>query len=398
MNFVFISPQFPECYRHFCTRLRENGVNVLAIGDGSYDELHPDLKASLTEYYRVDNMEDYDQMFRAVAWFSFKYGKIDWLESNNEYWLEQDAWLRKQFCIETGLQPKDLHKIKHKSAMKEYYKKAGLPCARYHLVDNPENCLAFAHTVGYPMVAKPDNGVGAAGNMKLLSDEDLMDLFKLNLDTQYILEEYVPGEIWAFDGITNSAGEIVFCATHCTPGSIMEIVQGHKSLGYYVFDEVPADMMDAGKRVLKSFEVHSRSFHLEFFRLTEEKEGLGKPGDIVGLEVNMRPAGGYTPDMINYAQSADYYQLWADMVCYDKAVHSYDGPHSFAIYLGRWDDIHYAHSMEDVFRRYDGRIRDGGRLQGILDGSMGNDFFIITAPDAESREEVISYVFEEVKD
>ena len=42
----------------------------------------------------VDDMEDYGQMFRAVAFFSFKYGKIDWLESNNEYWLEQDARLR----------------------------------------------------------------------------------------------------------------------------------------------------------------------------------------------------------------------------------------------------------------------------------------------------------------
>lgn len=36
-------------------------------------------------------MENYDQMMRAVAYFTFKYGRIDWLESNNEYWLTQDA-------------------------------------------------------------------------------------------------------------------------------------------------------------------------------------------------------------------------------------------------------------------------------------------------------------------
>ena len=49
-NFVFISPNFPEAYRWFCIRLRENGVNVLGVGDASYDELHPDLKRALTEY------------------------------------------------------------------------------------------------------------------------------------------------------------------------------------------------------------------------------------------------------------------------------------------------------------------------------------------------------------
>ncbi len=58
MNFVFISPNFPEAYRWFCARLRDNGVNVLGVGDAGYDDLHPELKRALTEYYRVDSLED----------------------------------------------------------------------------------------------------------------------------------------------------------------------------------------------------------------------------------------------------------------------------------------------------------------------------------------------------
>ena len=41
---------------------------------------------------------------RAMGYFTFKYGKIDWLESNNEFWLEQDAALRTDFNITTGAQ------------------------------------------------------------------------------------------------------------------------------------------------------------------------------------------------------------------------------------------------------------------------------------------------------
>ena len=112
MNFIFVSPQFPHTYWNFCDRLRRSGVNVLGIGDAPYDELEEPLKRALTEYYRVDDMEDYGQMFRAVAFFSFKYGKIDWLESNNECWLEQDARLRTDFHITTGADEKDAANFK----------------------------------------------------------------------------------------------------------------------------------------------------------------------------------------------------------------------------------------------------------------------------------------------
>ena len=81
MNFVFISPNFPHTYWNFTDRLRRNGVNVLGIGDAPYDSLDQHLKDSLTEYYKVENLGDYEQVFKAVAFFSFKYGKIDWIES-----------------------------------------------------------------------------------------------------------------------------------------------------------------------------------------------------------------------------------------------------------------------------------------------------------------------------
>ena len=81
MNFVFVSPHFPRTYWLFCDRLKRKGVNVLGIGDCPYDALEEHVKAALTEYYYVSNMQDYDQMLRAVGFFTFKYGKVDWIES-----------------------------------------------------------------------------------------------------------------------------------------------------------------------------------------------------------------------------------------------------------------------------------------------------------------------------
>ena len=127
MNFIFISPHFPKHYWNFCDRLKKNGVNVLGIGDSPYDALSDELKNALTEYYYLPHLDDYEQMVRAVGFFTFKYGKIDWIESNNEFWLEQDARLRTDFHVTTGEQYDHIDRIKNKSAMKAYYAKAGAP-------------------------------------------------------------------------------------------------------------------------------------------------------------------------------------------------------------------------------------------------------------------------------
>ena len=129
-NFVFVSPNFPTNYWMFCRELKNNGMNVLGIGDQPYAELSDELKGSLNEYFKVSSLENYDEVYRAVAFLIYKHGKIDWLESNNEYWLERDAHLRTAFHITTGFQDEDIPRIKYKSKMKAYYKEAGIPTAR----------------------------------------------------------------------------------------------------------------------------------------------------------------------------------------------------------------------------------------------------------------------------
>jgi len=151
-NFLFISPNFPENYWMFCRELKKNGLNVLGIGDQPYEELSQGLKDSLDEYYKVSSLENEEEVYRAVAFLIFKHGRIDWLESNNEYWLERDARLRTAFHITSGFQEDDIPRIKYKSKMKAYYAQAGIPTARYHLVDTLEECEKFIKEVGYPVV------------------------------------------------------------------------------------------------------------------------------------------------------------------------------------------------------------------------------------------------------
>ena len=137
INFVMISPHFPTNFETFAHRLRENGFNTLGIADAPYESLSEGLRNSLTEYYRVDNMEDYDQVYRAVGYFAHKYGRIDRIESHNEYWLELDAKLRTDFNV-FGYKNEDMKTIKTKTQMKEVFKKAGLKVAKGRVFSEEE--------------------------------------------------------------------------------------------------------------------------------------------------------------------------------------------------------------------------------------------------------------------
>ena len=395
MNFIFVSPHFPKTYWNFCDRLHRNGVNVLGIGDAPFEEIPSELRHCLTEYYRVGDLGNYDEMVRAVGYFTFHYGKIDWLESNNEYWLAMDAQLRTDFNITTGAQNDFIARIKFKSRMKEGYRAAGVPVARHHMVSTLDAARDFIREVGYPVIVKPDNGCGAEATYKLRDETDLRAFYAEPPSVPYIMEEYISGTIVSFDGVADSHCVPLFYTSNVFPTPMLDIVSRQGDLAYWTQKKVPAKLKDVGFRTIKAFGAKSRFFHCEFFRLDADKPGLGKKGDYVALEVNMRPAGGYTPDMINYANSVDCYQIWADMVCYDEVRNlDLNGPKYFCVYASRRDCHTYRHSHEAILARYGTRMKMCDVLPPALRLDMGDRMYTVNLRTEAERDAFIRFVQE----
>ena len=392
-NFVFISPTFPKTYYQFPKAWKALGGTSLCIGEDAYDSLSPEMKAACSEYYQVSSMKDYDQMYRAVAWFAHKHGRIDWLESNNEFWLEQDARLRTDFNITTGDKTESVMRFKTKSNMKAYYEKAGCPVARYHIVTNLDEDKAFIKEVGYPVIVKPNDGVGANATWALHNDEELEHFHKIKPDVEYIMEEFVPGYIVSFDGITDQNGEIIFKTSHTFPDPIMDIVNGKEECIYWSEREIPADLDDLGTRVIKAFGLKGRFFHTEYFRLSEDKPGLGKKGGLVGLEVNMRPPGGYTTDMMNFANDINIYGAYASMAMGDTEPVKTSRPY-FCVYVGKRSELRYEHSMADVYRRYGQNICMHDTMPFILRNDLGDEFYIARFADEKEMKDFVRFVYE----
>ena len=391
MNFVFISPNFPRTYWQFCDCLRNNGINVLGIGDSPYDGLEAPLKSALTEYYRVDSLEDYGQVYRAAAFFAFKYGRIDWIESMNEYWLEQDARLRKDFNVTTGIRPDRIGFIKEKSLMKEIYLKAGIPTARQSIVSDREAGRVFIEKVGYPVIVKPNIGVGAANTWKLENDSDFEAFYDGLPEVPYVMEEFIEGIICSYDAITDSRCEPLFESMTVWP-PVMDIVNKDLDLMYYTCPRVPEGLRTLGRKAVRAFGVDRRFVHLEFFRLTKARRGLGGVGDFAALEVNMRPAGGYTPDMMNFAHSTNVYQIYADMVAYDSRRKAEGPEHFYCVYASRKDGHVYARTHEEIMAKYGADMVMQEEMPPMNWPQMGRYMYTAKLKEFEEAEEFIRFV------
>ncbi len=248
MNFIFLSPNYPDNYWNFCDRLKKNGVNVLGVGDAPYENLPQDLRDSLTEYYRIDSLSDYDQLYRAVAFFSFKYGKIDRIESMNPYWLSQEVLLRTDFNIAAG----------------------------------PRHYPATA--IDAETLAKNQNAEGT---------------------------------ICSYDAVSDSNGDPLFESMTVWPEAALTKTVD-TGIVYYTCPGMPAKLRSLGRKTLKSLDAKSRFVHFVFKCLTKDQEGFGSEGDYIAIDTDLCPAGGYIPDMMNFAHSVDVYKIWADMITTDR--------------------------------------------------------------------------------
>ena len=390
MNFVFLSPHFPSHYVNFADRLKKMGVNVLGIAEAPYDSLTPQMKNSLTEYYRVENMNNYDEMVRAIGYFIHKYGRIDKLESFNEHWLELDAKLRTDFNI-VGTKYPDVMDTKRKYLMKKYFEKAKVPSARCHIVTTLEEGKKFVKEVGYPVIVKPDVGVGAYATYPIKNEEELETFYRNYPPVQYVMEEFVNGMIVTFDGITDQNNNIIFVTSHSFPVPVMDTVNESRHLFYHSNRDIDKKLYDAGERIVKAFDTSARFFHFEFFKLAEDKKGLGKKGDYVALEVNMRPPGGIMPELMNYECDTDVYQIYADMVVHNK--HFFDVENKFyGMYASRKNEKNYKNSHDDIMNRYGFNVMHHAVVDPIFAAVMGDYVYLMRAHSRELMDEIIDFV------
>ena len=89
----------------------------------------------------------------------------------------------------------------------------------------------------------------------------------------------------------------------------------------------------------------------------------------------MRPSGGYTPDMYNFAHETDVYKIWADMIAFDKSTKPLGNSH-YCAYIGRRDAKDYKLDHDAVMAKYGHCMKMQGRVPVALSGAMGDVLYM----------------------
>jgi len=373
MNVVFLSPHFPPNWYLFVTALRDQGATVLGVADAPHEDLRPELRDALAGYYQVHDMNDYDQLVRALGWLTHTHGKLDRLDSLNEWWLETEARLRTDFNI-PGITTGEIARMKRKSLMKRFFVRAGLTPGRGRVCRSAAATRDFIGEVGYPVVAKPDAGVGAAATFRLDTDADLDRYLAEKPAVDYILEEYLFGTLLTYDGLVNRRGEVVFSSSFTYSSGVMEAVNEDSDIWYCITRQMPADVDAAGRAIVRTFRLRERPFHFEFFRRPD--------GTLVPLEINVRPPGGLTVDMFNYANEMNFYRGWASTVVHGRWDESVSRAYACA-YVGRKHRFNYKLGHEQVLRAFGDLIVMDTPMSGIFARAIGDFGYILRHPDEE---------------
>jgi len=383
MNVVLLSPNFPTSYYQFAVALRRLDANVFGIGDAPFDALRLELQRALTEYYRVDSLRDYDQVLRACAYLTYRYGRIDRLESHNEYWLETDARLRLDFNI-IGLKPVDMEAVKRKSKMKEVFRVGGVDVARGAVIRTRRDAEDFIADVGYPVIAKPDIGVGASETFRIDSDRDLDRFFAERPVLDYVMEEFIQGQLCSFDGLTDQNGRLVFYTAHFYKSGIMEVVNQNLDIFACSLREIPPGLEAAGKRAVRAFDVRERFFHVEFFHIEPEDRW-------VVVEMNMRPPGGVMMDVLNYANDVDLFQQWANVVVHNTFTAEVSRPYHCA-FVARRQQIDYQYTHREVLEACAPVLAHHEPISPVFTRAMGDYAYLVRSLDFEVVQQAIDFI------
>jgi predicted ATP-grasp superfamily ATP-dependent carboligase len=368
MDFLYLSPEFPPYSRKFIQRLARHGVRVWAVGEADFYDMPEDLREDLEWYVRAD-LKDPIAVRRAVEALlaaQTSLGQppnIDRVESHNESWLRLEGFINTAFDV-PGIRPEGLDRLKKKSEMKTVFRACGFPVAEGEVVRSIDHALALAHTLGYPVILKPDEGVGAGGIYRVDSPEALETLVPLLPET-YLLERFMAAPIVTFDGLVDAAGHVLFENSLVYGDGVLDYVLG-KDTFFYVTRRIPHDLLRNGRRLVEAFEIRGKFFHFEFFRV---KEGY------YPIEINCRPPGGPILDMMNFSADVDLYDAYARMVQGKKVELSKEKKY-YCCYLGRRERA-YSMTHNDVITAFGGALCAFEENPPIFQQAMGRYRYIL---------------------
>ena len=293
----------------FLREAKAQGARVLLLTSQSLRDVAAWPRESLDDIFYMPDVNkqwNRDHTILAVSHLA-QSTQIDLIVPLDDFDLEMGAALREHLRI-PGMGETTTRYFRDKLAMRARAQFAGLPVPEFVQVLNRERLSKYMHDIPAPWVLKPRSQAGAIGIKKIRSEQELWEAAEKLGDMQsfYLLERYVPGDIFHVDSIWYDKKMLWACASRYGAPP-MDVSHGG---GVFTSRTLPFDssdtkaLSDLNRRVLESFGMVRGVSHSEFIRGKED-------GKFYFLETSARVGGANLADMIEAATGVNMWREWA---------------------------------------------------------------------------------------
>jgi len=207
----------------------------------------------------------------------------------------------------------------------------GLPVPEFSSVFNYDDLRSFLGSVPGPWLLKPRTNASAIGIRKIEAPDQIWPILDTlgDLQSHYVLERFVPGEIFHVEGITWE-GKVLFGAPYKYGKPPMQTM--HQG-GVFSTRALPKDSDDARQlsaihvQLIEALGLSYGVTHSEFIKSDAD-------GSFYFLETAARVGGAYIADVVEFATGINPWVEWARLEVAAVFGRQYALPAMRALYAG----------------------------------------------------------------
>jgi biotin carboxylase len=289
-----------ECHRQGCRTL-------LLTSHSLKDDPWP--RESIDEMFYMPDVQKEWKLEDALLGVSYMARKeiIDRIVPLDDFDVETAATLREHLRV-PGMGDTTARYFRDKLAMRSQARDQGLRVPEFIQVLNYAQLNDFLQRVPPPWVLKPRSMAGSMGIKKIHHADEFWEAVNQLGDQQsfYLLEQYVPGDIFHVDSIFDNS-ELLFSIASRYGRPPMEVSQQgdiFTTATLPLGSPEAEPLIEMNRRVMKAFGMVRGVSHSEFIRGRDD-------GQLYFLETSARVGGAHIVDLIETATGINMWAEWA---------------------------------------------------------------------------------------
>ena len=317
---VFIAPHFLENTNRYLSAFAAlHGVNLSVVSEDPESALPAALRGRIALHYKVDHALDAGELTKAVGWIHAR-ARVDRLTGGLEQLQMPMAAVRDALDLE-GLRTDTARAFRDKDRMKEVLRAAGVPVATSTLARSPSELRAFIERVGYPVIVKPQAGLGARATYRVTSAADLAALAPPSPAEPLQIEEFVRAREHTCETVTIGGRAVWRSGTRYFPSPLEAIETPW--MQYCVL--LPRE--DEDTEWTRFANINGAALTALFGRaggsaagtaLTHMEWFLKDDGTALVNEVGVRPPGVAIMPLMGLAHDVNFFAKWAELIAFDR--------------------------------------------------------------------------------